>query len=694
MFNNDLQPKLDLEAVMRSDNVADMLDEQQLRVIGHCVIDDFNADVNSRTDWDERMSKAMDLALQVFKKKTFPFVEASNVKFPLVTIAALQYCARAYPALIPDTSIVKMRVIGEDPDGIKASRARRVSDHMSFQVLEDDEDWEEGFDKTLLVQAIVGCAFRKTYYDPDDGRPDSDLVLPRDLYLPYYASSLEEASRISEVLYWSQNDLVSAVNSKLFLDKDYSYKDQVAAVNPILQQQEDEAHGVTRPMSDSSAPIVLIEQHRYLDLDGDGYQEPYIVTVHRESQEVCRIKARFLPSKIKRKGNKIYCIEPIQYYTKYSFIPSPDGSIYDLGFGALLGPINHSINTLINQLIDAGTIANTAGGFLGRGAKFRGGEFQFRPFSWYQVDSTGDDLRKNMIPYPAKDPSAVLYQLLVLLINYGERIGMATDPLVGENPGQNTPAETSRNMLQEGHKQFNSIYKRTWRSLKQEFQKWYYLNKLYTPEKQTYYTSFTGGGNKTILAEDYAGSDIDIRPSADPFMSTDQEKLKNALIVKQSAMQTAGYNTYEVEKQFLKALRVADIETIFPDPANPNSPKTPPPPTVQVQLIKSQMRDQDRQLKWKLGLMRMLETVHLNEGKIKKLEAEAAAIIAEANTLGTRVQLEQQKQQIDAAKAYQDGLLKQVETFYEMMQGDKEHELAQQELDQRPEPGGGGMGSE
>ena len=137
-------------------------------------------------------------------------------------------------------------------------------------------------------------------------------------------------------------------------------------------------------------------------------------------------------------------IKPETYFTKFPFIPSPDGGFYDLGFGTLLGPLNRSIDTMINQLIDAGTMANTAGGFLSRGIKIRGGNYNFAPLEWKHVDSTGDDLRKGIMPLPVREPSQVLYTLLNLLINYGERIGGSVDILVGQNPGQNTPAETSR----------------------------------------------------------------------------------------------------------------------------------------------------------------------------------------------------------------------------------------------------------
>ena len=224
----------------------------------------------------------------------------------------------------------------------------------------------------------------------------------------------------------------------------------------------------------------MIEQHLYLDLDGDGYQEPYVAIVHKASKQLLRLVPRFFTSSIEfSKDDKILSIKAEQYFTKYPFIPSPDGGFYDLGFGVLLGPLNSSINTIINQLIDAGTMANTAGGFLGRGIKIKGGNSSFAPNEWKPVESSGDDLRKSIVPLPVREPSQVLFTLLSLLINYGERIGGSVDILVGQNPGQNTPAETSRTMAEQGMKIFSGIFKRTYRSLRDEFRKQYRLNHLY-----------------------------------------------------------------------------------------------------------------------------------------------------------------------------------------------------------------------
>ena len=589
-----LDTTLTIDEIVKSPNLADKFSEDDLRKIGLVVYDDWMADSLSRSEWEDRTADSMKLAMQVAEEKSFPWAGASNVKFPLITIAALQYQARAYPALINGTQIVKARVIGTDPTGEKANRASRISQFMSYQVLEEDVQWEENMDKALLIQAIVGCAFKKSYFDTFLKHNVSELVLAKDLYIPYYAESMEKASRISHLLYLSRNELIQRERQRIFL-KAPTLDSESGSLSNALEDLQEEATGMVKPPEDSSTPYILIEQHRYLDLDNDGYEEPYIVTIHKDSQKVARIVARFHSSDVQytRRNNtkEVLYIEGQQYFTKYPFIPSPDGGIYDMGFGVLLGPLNESINTLVNQLVDSGTLSNTAGGFLGRGVKFRSGDNSFKPFEWKRVDSTGDDLRKGVFPLPVREPSQVLYQLLDLLINYGERIGMAVDPLVGVNPGQNTPAETSRNMISEGQKIFSAVFKRTYRSLKQEFRKLYKLNALFLNDEQDFY-SLINEGTSVIFQRDFFGNNKDVVPAADPNVITNEQKLQQAQLLQMAASNTPGYNRYEVEKIFLQAMQIADIEKVFPDPQGPNA-LPPPPPDSKIVLETMKLKQQE-----------------------------------------------------------------------------------------------------
>lgn len=664
----ELEAKLKLKELVRSPNIAELLEEEDLKKIASCVKEDWEADKSSRAEWEEKTAMALNLALQVMEEKTFPWSGASNVKFPLVTIAALQYQSRAYPALISGTNVVKARVIGQDPDGIKSAKASRISEYMSFQVLEEDECWEENTDKALIAQAIIGCAFKKTYFNPTLKHNVSEHVLARDLYIPYYAKSLESASRLTQILYYSKNDLLEKERRGLFLpcNDEYDHKEDTST-STILDDVQQESQGVTPAIGNYSNPYELLEQHRYLDLDGDGYEEPYVVTLRKDTDQVLRIVARFSTGDIqKNHRGEITYIEPINFYTKYPFIPSPDGGIYDLGFGVLLGPLNESINTILNQLIDAGTLSVTAGGFLGRGVKFRSGDNNFRPFEWKRVDSTGDDLRKGVFPLPVREPSPTLFQLLDLLINYGERIGMAVDPLVGVNPGQNTPAETSRSMVQEGQRIFSAVFKRTYRAMKEEFRKIYKLNGIYLNEEQDFY-SLINGGASVVFREDFYGDAKDIIPAADPNMITDEAKIQQAVLVKTAAESTPGYNKYNVEKRFLEAMKISDIEAIFPDPQGPNALPAPPPDTkVVIETMKIQQKDKEMAQELQLKLIDLQQELEYLKAEITEKESRAMLNIAQAEGVESGHQLAALQQTVALMKQKQDGILTTMKILHDL----------------------------
>jgi chaperonin GroES len=192
---DDDKKVLTIWELQQSTNIEPALTDEQSDEIGRDVVDGYEIDKRSRQDWEERMENAIKLALQMVEKKNTPWPNASNVKFPLVTIGALQFSARAYPALVKVPQIVKYRKVGEDKDGAKAARAQRIGTHMSYQLLEQDEDWEEDFDKALIALPILGTVFKKSYFDPVKQHNTSKLVLPQNLVVSYYARSIEDCER-------------------------------------------------------------------------------------------------------------------------------------------------------------------------------------------------------------------------------------------------------------------------------------------------------------------------------------------------------------------------------------------------------------------------------------------------------------------------------------------------------------------
>lgn len=639
------------------------MDAGELSSLGMKLSDEIQLDLTSRLDWEDRNDKANKLALQVVEKKTFPWPGASNVKFPLITIAAMQYHSRAYPALVSNNDVVKCKVYGSDPTNELHKQAQRISTHMTYQVMEEDEGWEENTDRTLLVQAIAGVAIKKSYFDSIKGHNVSELVLPNDFIVNYYTKSIADSPRITQRIFLSSNDLYERQARGLFITPDVEVPPTQVGTNLLnsgMQQQQ----GVYQQTDDPDTPYEFFELHCWLDLDEDGYKEPYIVFIRRDTQKIYRIVARYFENSIEYRDGKIVCIKPEQYFTKYGFIPSPDGGFYDLGFGTLLGPLNDSINTIVNQLIDAGTMSTTGGGFLGRGVKIKGGDYTFKPQEWKRVDSTGDDLRANIYPLPTKEPSQTLYQLLQLLINYGERIAGATDIMTGVSPGQNTPAETSRNTVEQGMKVFNGIYKRTWRAMKEEFQKLYRLNQLYLPAESIQFEY--NNEMQFISPDDYILDVKLIKPAADPNVVSDSQRLMQAQSVAQLAATSGGFNTYEVNKRYLEALKVPGIDQVLPDPTGPNA--IPPQPNIkfEIEKMKNDERQMNHQLKFKLGLAKLMSEAELQQAKVTELQAKAVKLLEEADQEKNGQMIAMLQTEIGAKKAHMDGILRSIELMRDL----------------------------
>jgi chaperonin GroES len=640
------------KSAITSANLCDRFEREDLDRIGAWAHDNYVRDLASRSDWSRRTEAAMDLAMQLQKGKTFPWHGCANIAFPLVTIAAMQFHARAYPAIINGRSVVQARVVGEDLAGLGRKRADLVSEHMSWQLLEQDEAWEEEVDRALLNVAIVGCGFKKTYFNQGKSHNVSEFVQAKDLVVNYYAKSIDSAPVKTHVFPLFKNEVHERVLRGTFYDVlDEGWYDQAPApVENTGTIAADHRTGTRRSTEDPDAPFTILEQHCSLDLDGDGYAEPYIITIEESTQTVLRIVTRFdrIEDIEYTPSRKIIRIDPMEYFTKIPFIPSPDGGILDIGFGILLGPLNESVNSAINQMFDAGTLSNTSGGFLGRGAKIRGGVYEFSPFSWNRVDSSGDDLRKNIVPLPVREPSMVMFNLLSLLIDYTNRVSGSTDMMAGENPGQNTPAETSRAMVEQGQKIYSAIFKRIWRSLKNEFKKLYTLNSIYLPM-----TSAFGDGGE-IRREDYAvaGASISVIPVADPTISSDAARLAQAQLLREAANTVPGYDQGEVERRFLKSIGIDDVDKVYPG-VDPNAEPTPD-VKVQVQQMKNQVEaarlDQEK-MKF---MLTMQETVRLNTAKIATLAAQAQRMEAEATTVAGKANVEAFRAGIEAMRAHND----------------------------------------
>lgn len=675
MLNLTQPLKLDKAAIL-SPNLCDRFSDEDLDRIGIECHDGYTRDEQSRAVWLKRNEAGMDLALQISKDKTFPWPGCANVAFPLVTIAAMQFHARAYPAIVGGDQVVKCTVFGDDADGQKTAHANRVSQHMSWQLMHQDKTWEEQEDKAILNLAIVGTNFKKSYYSPSLGHNVSELVLAKDLVLDYWSKSVEDCPRKTHKVPKFRNEVYESVMRGIWRDilAESWYLGTPSVQVGQTQQRQDSRQGVTPPAPDNTTSLLFLEQHVNLDLDDDGYAEPYIVTFEHSSKSVVRIVTRFDSEEaIERvaagtnKG-KIIKIRAVEYFTKKTFIPSPDGGIYDIGFGVFLGPLNEAVNSLVNMLLDAGTMQTTAGGFLGRGAKIRGGVSTSAPFEWKRVDSTGDDLRKSIFPLPVNAPSDVLFQLLSLLINYTSRVSGTTDITVGENPGQNTPAQTTQTMVEMGQKIYTAIFKRIWRASKAEFEKLFRLNGTYLsldiPQ--------VGGATR----KDYLGAAEQIAPVADPNITSDSMRLQLAGALKASAATTPGYNHDEVEKRYLKALRVDAIEAVFPGTAG-QPPAKDPKLVIEEAKIEGRLKEQQLDLQYRQQefIITLQEERMLNNAKIMELQAKAQNEAANAQTEIAYAQVAIVNAEISRVKAQNEHINTRLDHFLTLLKIKSDHHI-------------------
>ena len=265
------------EASVLITNLADKQSRETLSDITTKVLEGYKIDLESRKEWEALNEQIIDLAKLLVKRKTYAGEVVANVKYPLIINACIQFAARAYTEIIKGNEVVKSKVIGNDPEGKKFDRAQRLAEFMSFQLLNHMEDWEEGVDQLLFTLPAIGCVFKKSYFNSIERVNTSQIVFADDLVVNYWAESLERAPRVTHKIRLYHNEIVERINSGTFIKFD---------IKELGQPVSDKTSDV-----DEETPHLFLEQHRWYDLDGDGYQEPYIVTIHEQSQKLVRISA-------------------------------------------------------------------------------------------------------------------------------------------------------------------------------------------------------------------------------------------------------------------------------------------------------------------------------------------------------------------------------------------------------------------
>jgi chaperonin GroES len=436
---------------------------------------------------------------------------------------------------------------------------------------------------------------------------------------------------------------------------------------------------VNAPPQDEITPYEFVEQHTYLDLDDDDYREPYIVTFQRRTGKIVRITARFDESTIYTddEGN-LQKIEAIEYYTKFGFVPNPDGSFYDIGFGVLLGPLNESVNTLINQLIDSGHMSSLQSGFLGKGLRLRMGEQRFQPGEWKVVNATGDDLKKQIVPLPAAQPSQTLFELMGALVTSGKELASVAEIFVGKMPGQNTPATTTMASIEQGMKVFTAVYKRIYRALKEEFDKLYCLNSKYLNDSE--YADIV---DMRVNRDDFDPKLHQITPGADPTAVSQTERLLKAQgLLELLPMAPGMLNPVEVFRRVLEAQEQPNVQALFSQQVIQSGQYQPPPdPKMMEMQMTGQMRQQEIQQDSAQKQQQMeLDSRDKAQQLAMKQQEHAQDMAHEAQMSNLKAAEAQHKQAIFTAQAQQQMQHTQDQHQQKLVQGQQQSEAKVQQI--------------
>ena len=550
-------------------NIADLLDEEELEEIGTKVIEQYEADKDSRQEWESTFERGFDLLGLKLQETTEPFEGACTAVSPLIIESAVKFQSKASMELFPAGGPVRAQVLGGNTPE-KELQVTRVQNFMNYQLTEQVTEYFEEFERMLFHLPLVGSAFKKIYYDPGLERPCSEFVPVDQFYVSYNAPDLRRADRYTHVIYRSENDLRKEIASGLYRDVDIG---QPGAPDPtVLGQKIDRIMGVS-PSQEYDQQYVILEQHCYMDLpapfnSNDGVAYPYIITVEENSGQVLAIRRNY------EKDDPRH--ERQVFFAHYKFVPG--FGFYGLGLIHLLGNLTMSATAALRSLVDAGQFANLPGGFKARGTRVVGGNDPISPGEFKEIEAVGNDLSKLIIPLPYKEPSQVLFQMLGFLSSAGQKFADTTEQIVGDATNYG-PVGTTMALLEAGAKFFSAIHKRLHHSQKEEFRILSRINYEFLPDEYPYNIP---GVDASVFKSDFDGR-IDIIPVSDPNVPSAAHRLAMSQMVLQLATQAPPgmYNLQQVHLSILNAANIQSPERFLIPPTQPQ----PNDPITDIQLV-------------------------------------------------------------------------------------------------------------
>ena len=541
-------------------NLAEVLDDSILGELSSDIQSKFREDVESREDWEEAIAKGLGLLGINYEDRSEPFLGASGVTHPLLSEAVTQFQAQSYKELLPSGGPVKTQVLGT-PTKETEDQAQRVEDFMNYQITEIMEEYDPDTDQMLFYLPLTGSTFKKVYFDETKQRAVSKFVPAEDMVVPYTASDLRTAERVTHVVRMTYNDIRKLQVAGVYKDVELSSSDYDEDEGSI-QERADELSGLRPNYSDDS--YTLLECHIDLDLEGfedtdmegepTGIMLPYIVTIDQSSGEVLSISRNFREEDaLKRKR---------QHFVHFKFLPG--FGFYGFGLLHTIGGLSRAATSILRQLIDAGTLSNLPAGFKARGVRIRNDDEPLNPGEFRDIDVPGGDLKNSIIPLPYKEPSATLANLLGVVVDSGKRFAQVADAKVADMNSQ-APVGTTVALIEQGSKIISAIHKRLHYAQKQEFRM---LGEIFS-ENPVPYPYFVGNVPPETMQKDFDGR-VDILPVSDPNIFSMAQRLSLAQTQLQMAQAAPElHNLREAYRRMYDALDIKNIDNILPEPPQP-----------------------------------------------------------------------------------------------------------------------------
>ena len=537
-------------------NLAEVLDDEILGEISSTIYNSYEADKNSRQEWESMFERGFDLLGLKIQESSEPFEGACSAVHPLLVESAVKFQSKASQELFPSAGPVKTQILGKSTQE-REMQANRVKNFMNYQLTEQMPEYFDEFEKMLFHLPLIGSAFKKLYYDANLKRPVAEFVPIDQFYVSYYASNLRKADRYTHVIYRSPIDLAKDIRSGI-----YANTELPTATNPqptAFASKMDTILGFS-PTQDTDPQYILLEQHCYLEIDEPNAEEgialPYIVTIEEQSKNVLCIRRNYKPDD----PNK----EKVSHFVHYRFVPG--FGFYGLGLMHFLGNLTMSATAAMRSLIDAGQFANLPGGFKAKGVRMVGNNDPISPGEFKEVESTGMDLAKAIVPLPYKEPSQTLFQMLGFITQAGQKFADSTEQMVSEASSYG-PVGTTMALLEASSKFFSAIHKRLHKSQRDEFRILARIDYDYLPSEYPYDVPFE---SRSIYKSDFDGR-VDVLPVSDPNIPSNAHRLMIAQMAMQMAQQSPPgmFNLEALSRTILNAANMPNLEEILPPKQKP-----------------------------------------------------------------------------------------------------------------------------